>query len=54
MMIMPTAREQDDGTGTDTPYVGTLHHLSDRPSSVNTNSSSDDPYHEFLRMQRKV
>ena len=45
---MLMVREQDDDTGTDTPYVETVHHLNVRPSSVNDNSSSDDPSHEFL------
>ncbi|KAF8559128.1 hypothetical protein OG21DRAFT_1403687 [Imleria badia] len=47
---------EDDDTGTDTPYVETVHRLNTRSSSVNDNSSSDDPCHEFfkLRMQSKV
>lgn len=54
-MIMSMTREQDDDTGTDTPFVETVHHLlNDRPSSVNDNSSSDDPGHEFLATHSEV
>ncbi|KAF8450696.1 histidine phosphatase superfamily-domain-containing protein [Boletus edulis BED1] len=46
--------KEDDDTGTDTPYVGTLHRLNDRLSSANDYSSSDDPIHDFLQKQRNV
>lgn len=54
-MTMPMARKQDDDTGTDTPYVETVHRLlNDRLSRVNDNSSSDDPGHEFLGTHSEV
>jgi inositol hexakisphosphate/diphosphoinositol-pentakisphosphate kinase len=52
MIIISIPREQDDDT--DTPYVETVYRLDNRPSSVNDYSSSDDPVHEFLRMQPKA
>ncbi|KAF9247028.1 histidine phosphatase superfamily-domain-containing protein [Melanogaster broomeanus] len=44
--------KEDDDTGTDTPYIETVHRLNGWP--VNDNSSSDDPGHEPLASVRGI
>ncbi|KAG9317308.1 histidine phosphatase superfamily-domain-containing protein [Chiua virens] len=44
--------KEDDDTGTDTPYVETVHRSNDR--LFGANSSSDDPSHEFLGTRSEV